>query len=109
MATSEHKEIDASTLTYPEWFFLWAANGTKPDSNLQESNEWHRRSLGMSQKEKTVVFRQGFEALHARGFIVQDTNADGSLKFDQSNPPQPVWKCVGRIVSRITSFNPIKS
>lgn len=111
MANSEHKrvEVDASTLTYPEWFFLWAANGLKPDANLKDSHEWHKRSLGMSQKDKQVVFREGFEALMSRGFIVQDKAADGSLLFDQNEPPQPVWKCVGRIVSRVQSFNPIKS
>lgn len=112
MANSEHKrvEVDASTLTYPEWFFLWAANGTKPDANLKDSHEWHKRSLGMSQKDKLVVFREGFEALQARGFIVQDTKPDGSPAFDETKqPPEPIWKCVGRIVSRVQSFSPVKN
>ncbi len=105
MASSEHKlvEIDATTLSYPEWFFLWAAMGAKPDANLNELTEWRKRSLGMTPAQKHAVFQDGFESLRARGYIVQDTDEHGALLF---HAEQPVYKIVGRIISRVTEFKP---
>jgi hypothetical protein len=108
MAFPEDKsrvEVDASSLTYPEWFFLWAAFGQKPDANLKDANEWHKRSLGMSQKEKLVMFREGLEGLMSRGVIAQAKNKDGSPAFDAVTN-QAIYVGVGRIVSRVTGFGP---
>jgi len=107
MAFPEDKsrvEVDATSLTYPEWFFMWAAFGQKPDANLKDANEWHKRSLGMSQKEKLTVFRDGLTGLMSRGVIAQAKDKDGSPVFDEQN--EPVYVGVGRIVSRVTSFSP---
>lgn len=101
-------EIDAATLTPAEWFFLWAANGVKPDAKQADQLEWHKRSLGMSQARKLLVFREGFESLKGRGFIVQERDASGRPVYDNSEPPQPVFKCLGRIVSRVTAVPPTK-
>lgn len=105
MAPTEHKlvEIDASELTYPEWFFLWAAAGAKPDANLKDIGEWRKRSLGLTQAQKLITFREGLEALMARGFIKQERDANGSLVFDAEN--KPVYVMAGRVVSRVSAYN----
>lgn len=99
--TVEHapRDVDASELTYEEWFFLWAAFGQKPEAKLTDAAEWNRRSAGMTPQQKQMTVRLGLESLIARGVIVQDKNADGSLAFDQNS--QPIFKGMGRIVSRI--------
>lgn len=110
MTTSEHKaapvEIDATELTYPEWFFLWAVAGHKPTANLRDMMEWRNRSLGMTPQAKQRVFHEGMESLAARGFIGMARDKDGNPVMDQSNPPQPVYEIHGRIVSRTTEFKP---
>jgi hypothetical protein len=85
-------ELDASTLTYEEWFFVWAAVGYKPDASLKDLSEWRQRSLGMSSRQKDLTFRLGFDSLLQRGAIKQvGTSADG----------QPEYQHNFRIVSRI--------
>lgn len=103
----EHKplELDASDLTYEEWFFLWTAFGQKPDASMKDAAEWRKRSLGMTRAQQMVTMRLGLESLLQRGFIVQERDANGSLVYDQTG--QPVYKGVGRIVSRIRSVQPI--
>lgn len=103
----EHKplELDAADLTYEEWFFLWAAFGQKPEASLKDISEWRKRSLGMTPQQKQVTVRLGLESLIQRGFLVQDRDANGSLVFDQHG--QPVFKGVGRIVSRVRSVQPL--
>lgn len=98
-------ELDAAELTYEEWFFLWAAFGQKPQAKLTDIAEWNKRSLGMTPQQKQMTVRVGLESLVARGFIVQDRNADGSLAYDHNG--QPVYKGVGRIVSRIREAKPV--
>lgn len=100
-------ELDASELTYEEWFFLWAAFGQKPDASLKAMTEWRTRSMGMSQQQKVVTFRTGLESLLARGFIVQERDKDGRPVTDQQG--QPVYVGKGRIVSRLTMAAPVKS
>lgn len=98
-------ELDASELSYEEWFFLWAAFGQKPQASLKDIAEWNKRSLGLTPQQKQVTVRLGLESLVARGFIVQDRDANGSLVYDQQG--QPVFKGVGRIVSRIREVKPV--
>lgn len=102
----EHKslEVDASELSYEEWFFLWGAFGQKPDASLKDIGEWRKRSLGMTPAQQQVTMRLGLEALIQRGFIVHERDASGSLLFDEQG--RPVYKGVGRIVSRIRSVQP---
>lgn len=110
MTTSEHNaapvEIDATELTFPEWFFLKAAAGHKDDASLRDMMEWRNQSLGMTPVAKQRVFHEGMEALMARGFIRQARDKNGNPVMDQSNPPQPVYEIHGRIVSRTTEFKP---
>lgn len=96
-------ELDATELTRPEWFFLWAAFGLKPDGALKDASEWHKRSFGMTALEKSILVKEGMQSLMARGFIVQETK-DGRPVVDANG--QPVYKGVGRIVSRIKSVDP---
>jgi hypothetical protein len=107
MLETEHKtdevDIDASTLTYEEWFFISAAMGHKPDASLTESTDWRKRSLGMTQKEKLTVFRVGLEQLMQRGFVVAEKNSDGSPKMENG---QQVYACKGKIISRIKAYTP---
>lgn len=85
-------EIDATELTYEEWFFVWAAMGQAPDANMTQVNEWRQRSLGMSPHQKQVTFRLGFESLIQRGAIKQvGTSPDG----------QPEYQHNFRVVSRV--------
>lgn len=85
-------EIDSTTLTYEEWFFIWAAMGFKPDANMKELTEWRQRSLGMTPQQKQLTFRLGFDSLFQRGAIKQvGTSPDG----------QPEYKHNFRVVSRI--------
>lgn len=85
-------EIDATTLTYEEWFFIWAAMGAAPDASLSHIGEWRKRSLGMSPQQKQLTFRLGFESLVQRGAIKQvGTSPDG----------QPEYQHNFKVVSRI--------
>lgn len=85
-------ELDSTTLTYEEWFFVWAASGTKPEASLKDMTEWRQRSLGMSEAQKRMTFRIGLESLLQRGAIlITGTNENN----------QPVYETNFRIVSRI--------
>lgn len=85
-------EIDSTTLTYEEWFFIWAAVGYKPDANLKDLTEWRQRSLGMPEAQKRTTFRLGFDSLIQRGAIKQvGTDANG----------QPEYQHNFRVVSRV--------
>lgn len=100
---TEEVDLDASTLSYEEWFFVTAAMGHKPDASMSEVAEWRKRSLGMSQKEKLTVFRVGLERLMSKGFVFAEKNADGSPKLLNG---EQVYGCRGKIISRIKSYNP---
>lgn len=100
-------ELDAATLTREEWFFLAAAFGQRPGASRRDISEWHRQALGLPKAQQHVIFKQGLESLIARGFIVQERDQNGSLVFDRTG--QPVYKGVGRIVSRVTEYNAPKN
>lgn len=96
--TVEHKdsgkpiEIDATTLSYEEWFFLWASFGQKTEAKLTDIAEWNRRSAGMTQQQKTLTFRLGLDSMLQRGAVrVVGTTPEG----------QPVYEPNFRVVSRI--------
>lgn len=101
-------ELDASELTYEEWFFLWTAFGQMPGAGLERINEFRKRTLGMSRKEQLVKVRLGLEALMARGFIRQARGKNGALLFDDKQ--QPVYEGVpgARVVTRTTHVTPVK-
>jgi hypothetical protein len=85
-------EIDATELSYEEWFFVWAAMGQAPDANMSQIGEWRQRSLGMTPHQKQMTFRVGFESLIQRGAIKQvGTAPDG----------QPEYQHNFRVVSRV--------
>ena len=80
----EHKplELDATTLTYEEWFFIWAAFGQKPDASLKDVGEWSKRSLGMTPQQKQMTFRVGLESLIQRGAVkLGDKTPEGEQEF----------------------------
>ena len=100
-------ELDATELTRAEWFFLWAAFGLKPDGSLKDASEWHKRSFGMTALEKSLLVKEGMQSLLARGFIVPETDKQGRPVLDPTTQ-QPVYKGVGRIVSRMRTVDPKK-
>lgn len=97
-------ELDAATLSKPEWFFIWAAVGHKPDANLKDMMDWRQQSLGMTQAQKLLLFREGLESLMAKGFISHVRDANGAPVFDGNK--QAVFQITGRIISRVTEFKP---
>ena len=100
-------ELDASELTYEEWFFLWAAFAQMPGAGLARISEFRQRALGMSAKEKQLKFRLGMEALMARGFIRQAKDKNGKLLTDP-HTQQPIFEGVGRIITRTRTIEPVK-
>lgn len=96
--TVEHKpatkpvEIDATTLSYEEWFFLWAAFGQKPEAKLTDIAEWRRRSVGMTPQQKQMTFHMGLDSMIQRGAI---------RLIPTTKSEQPEYEGNFRIVSRI--------
>lgn len=97
-------ELDASELTYDEWFFVWAVSGTRPNAKPQHIHEWHTRTIGMNEAQKRQCMQRGLESLIGRGFVVPDTDTDGRQLVDPQG--QPVFKIAGNIVSRIRDVTP---
>lgn len=92
--TVEHKpvEIDATTLSYEEWFFLWAAFGQKAEAKLTDIAEWNRRSAGLTPQQKQMTFRLGLDSMLQRGAIrVVPSSIEG----------EPEYEGNFRIISRI--------
>jgi len=99
-------DIDASELSYEEWFTLWAMFGMKPDAKLTDVNEWQRRSMGLPKPQQAALVRQGLAQLIARGALEPEKDAAGNPVIDPATK-QPVWRGVGRIVSRVREHKPV--
>lgn len=100
-------EIDATELTYEEWFFLWCMQGTRPDAKMHHIAEYQKRVLGMTPQQKQMTLRLGLEALVARGFITYVVDADGNPVKDADG--QPVFEAHGRVISRMREAKPTVS
>ena len=84
-------EIDATTLSYEEWFFLWAAFGQKPEAKITDIAEWRRRSVGMTPQQKQTTFHIGLDSMIQRG----------AIRVIPTASEQPEYEGNFRIISRV--------
>lgn len=97
-------EVDASELTYEEWFFLWNYFGDNPQSSMQHAMEWKRRSLGVPRAKQAALVEAGSYALLARGVLSYVLDEHGNVVKNAEGKPDV--QMTGRIVSRMRHVQP---
>lgn len=95
----QYVEVDASDLTYEEWFFIWNYFGDNPQASMQHALEWKRRSLGIPRVKQAALVEAGIQSLLARGLFTLATDDQGNVIKDAAGKPEV--KMSGRIVSRM--------
>lgn len=96
-------EVDASTLSHEEWFFIMAHKGCAPNALPADASEFRRRVLGMARKEQMAILTQGLESLIARGFVTPDYDAEGQPLRDADG--DITYRVTGRLVFRLRELN----
>lgn len=97
-------EVDASELTYEEWFFLWNYFGDNPQASMQHALEWKRRSFGIPRAKQAALVEAGSYALLARGLLDYVRDEQGNIVTDAQGKPQV--QMAGRIMSRMRHVQP---
>jgi len=100
--TSKRMDIDASTLSFEEWYFVWTVMGTRPDATMKDVQEFSVRTLGKSKAEQKVIVGVGLDSLMRRGFISYELDAMGNPKLNAQQ--EPIYKINGSIVGRVREY-----
>lgn len=89
-------EIEATSLTPEEWFFLHQLYGKVPGARPEHVKAMHESLAGLTTQQAETKFLLGREAFRARGAIVDRVQPDGSVGF----------QFIGRIITRLTRVDP---